>query len=582
MAVIPEDLKHRIMEKLALLYGAEQAAEVWSRLAARLESQEARPAHSAPDARVTEKDVVLITYGDMLHQPGETPLQTLHTMLSTYLKGVINTVHILPFFPYSSDDGFSVIDYLQVDPALGSWEDIHRLNADFRLMFDAVINHISAGSEWFQRFVTGIPAYQDYFIRVDPEADLSRVVRPRTLPLLTPVETASGTQHLWTTFSADQIDLNYANPDVLLAVIDVLLAYVEHGADLIRLDAIAYLWKEIGTTCIHLPQTHAVVQLMRDVLDAVAPDVLIITETNVPHEENISYFGDGTNEAQLVYQFSLPPLILHSFRVGNARELAAWAQSLEKVSDTTTFFNFTASHDGIGVRPATGLISDADIDALTELAERHGGQVSYKVNSDGTQSPYELNVTYVDAILGLGSVEPAAQARRFLASQAIMLAFVGVPGIYFHSLLGSRNWSAGVAETGRARTINREKLDYETVQAELADPTTLRHQVFTRYCDLIRIRISESAFHPNGAQEVLDLNNSLFALRRTSPDGAERIIAVHNVSGKLQTLSLTLDHAGVESLQGMTDLITGEYHAWHPGLTLTLDPYEIMWLKIAR
>ncbi len=582
MAVITDGMRHRMMEKLTLLYGREQAPEVWERLSARLEARPRRPAQSAPEARLTERDVILITYGDMVRRPGEPPLRTLHAMLSRYLKGVINTVHILPFFPYTSDDGFSVVDYLQVDPALGSWEDIHRLKADFRLMFDAVINHISASSAWFRGFVAGDPAYQDYFITVDPEADLSEVVRPRALPLLTPVETADGVQHLWTTFSTDQIDLNFASPDVLLDVIDVLLAYVDHGADLIRLDAIAYLWKEIGTSCIHLPQTHAVVQLIRDVLDVVAPDVLIITETNVPHDENISYFGDGTNEAQLVYQFSLPPLVLHSFRVGNARDLAAWARSLDKVSDTTTFFNFTASHDGIGVRPATGLISDADVQALTELAVTHGGQVSYKLNSDGTQSPYELNVTYLDAILGLGQADPAVQARRFLASQAIMLAFVGVPGIYFHSLLGSRNWTEGVEATGRARTINREKLDYDTLQAELADPTSLRHEVFTRYCDLIRIRTAERAFHPNGAQEVLALNDNLFALRRTSPDGAERVIAVHNVSGKLQTLSLALAHTGVETLQGVTDLITGETHAWHPGLTLTLDPYEVMWLKVMR
>lgn len=573
-------LQQRMMQKLTFLYGAERAAALWPRLEAMLTGFDVLPSQSTAAGRLSEQDVVLITYGDQIQQPGEPPLETLHRMLTTYLADVINTVHILPFFPYSSDDGFSVIDYLAVDESLGDWEDIHRLRDDFRLMFDAVINHISAESAWFKGFVTGDPAYQDYFIVTDPAADLSDVVRPRTLPLLTPVQTDAGEQHVWTTFSSDQIDLNYASENVLLAVLDVLLSYVRHGASLIRLDAIAYLWKIIGTSCIHLPETHTVVQLMRDVLDVVAPDVLIITETNVPHDENISYFGDGTNEAQLVYQFSLPPLVLHSFRVGNARALSDWANTLEQVSPTTTYFNFTASHDGIGVRPATGLISDDDIVALTELAKERGGQVSYKTNSDGSQSPYELNVTYVDAIIGGTQVDPAAQARRFLASQAIMLAFAGVPGIYFHSLLGSRNWADGVAQTGRARSINREKLNYEDLVAELQDPETLRCHIFERYTDLIRIRTAQRAFHPNGAQRVLALNDSIFAIRRTAPDDSERIIAIHNVSGKLQTLSLKAEDVGEGPAVSLYDLISGERYEWQPGLTLTIDPFDIMWLVV--
>ncbi|GAB4576007.1 MAG: alpha-amylase family glycosyl hydrolase [Anaerolineae bacterium] len=581
MAVISEALEARIRQKLTFLYGEERGTALWQRLRADLEAFEARPASRKPSERLSERDAVLITYGDTLYQRGRPPLQTLHEFLASNLKDVISTVHILPFFPYSSDDGFSVIDYLEVDPKLGTWEDIHRLHGDFKLMFDAVINHISTQSEWFQRYLAGDPYYQDFFIAVDPETDLSEVVRPRTHPLLTPFQMASGeTRHLWTTFSADQVDLNFASENVLLEVLRVLLAYVKHGADIIRLDAIAYLWKEIGTPCIHLPQTHAVVQLIRDVLDVVAPDVLLITETNVPHAENISYFGDGRNEAQLVYQFSLPPLVVHSFRVGNAVALSEWARTLETLSDTTTFFNFTASHDGIGVRPATGLISDEDIQALVELAYERGGQVSFKTNSDGTQSPYELNVTYVDAIISENPAEPAVQARRFMTSQAIMLACVGVPGIYIHSLLGSRNWLDGVKKTGRARTINRQKLLYEDVLAELRDPDTLRHHVFHRYLDMLRVRTTHRAFHPNGAQEVVRLHDSLFTLMRTAPEADERVLAIHNVSGRLISFSLHPEHLGMIAPGALVDLLTGEEHEWAPGLTLTIDPYEVMWLKL--
>ncbi len=582
MAEIPEAARHRILARFRLLYGQDRAANVMACLEQLLSRFEARPARYSPANRMTERDVVLITYGDLLQRPGQPPLVTLHEALRRHLQGVISTVHLLPFFPYSSDDGFSVIDYLRVDPALGDWEDVHRIGSTFKLMFDAVINHISAQSAWFQAFRSGDPAYRDYFIVVDPATDLSGVTRPRVTPLLTPFQTALGERHVWTTFSADQVDLNYANPDVLLAVLEVLLTYVAHGADIIRLDAIAYLWKEVGTSCIHLPQTHAVVQLIRAVLDAVAPDVLIITETNVPHEENISYFGDGTDEAQLVYQFSLPPLVLHSFRTGDARALSRWAATLEAPSDTTTFFNFTASHDGIGVRPATGLISEEDIQALTELAGARGGHVSYKTNPDGSQSPYELNVTYVDAIVPPDAPgSPAEKARRFLASQAIMLALQGVPGIYFHSLLGSRNWQEGVTQTGRPRTINRQKLDYDALRAELEDPATFRHHVFSGYVDLIRKRAAERAFHPNAAQQVLELSEAVFALRRTAPDGSACIVALHNVSGRPQRVVLREEHVGGQ-VPALTDLIAGEVYPWRAGLALRLEPYQVMWLKAAR
>ncbi|NPV66514.1 MAG: sugar phosphorylase [Anaerolineae bacterium] len=583
MAITLDDLRLRAMVRLRLLYGQARAEALWPRLAAMLAGYQPRPACWAPAGRVSERDAVLITYGDLLRRAGEPPLRTLQAMLRAYLADVISAVHILPFYPYSSDDGFSVIDYLQVDPALGDWEDVRRINADFRLMFDLVINHTSVHSAWFKGFLAGELPYRDFFITVDPATDLSAVTRPRTTPLLTPFQTARGEQYVWTTFSADQADLNFASEEVLLAMLQVLLEYVTRGANLIRLDAIAYLWKEIGTSCIHLPQTHAVVKLIRDVLDYMAPDVLIITETNVPHDENISYFGDGTDEAQLVYQFSLPPLVLHSFHTGSAVALTRWARTLRKASDTTTFFNFTASHDGIGVRPATGLLSEEEIAALLELTVARGGQVSYKTNSDGSRSPYELNVTYVDAIIDPAEPDPVQQARRFVASQAIMLACQGVPGIYLHSLLGSRNWTAGVALTGRARTINREKLDYETVERELADPRTLRHQVFHRYCDLLRIRAGQAAFHPNGAQEVLDLNPAVFAIRRTAPDGAARIVALHNVSGASQAVVLQSADLGGEGPAVLTDLVSRRSVHWEPaGIRLTLDAYQVMWLRVER
>jgi sucrose phosphorylase len=571
-----------LLDDLIALYGEPRGRASFTSLSAALDAFRAahpelsRTDASSPAERVTERDVMLITYGDSLQGADRAPLQVLHDFLLRHVDGVISTVHILPFFPYSSDDGFSVIDYTAVDPALGVWADVEHLGADFKLMFDAVINHISAESDWFRAFKAGDPAYRDFFIVTDPAQDLSGVVRPRALPLLTAVNRDGETVHVWTTFSDDQIDLNFASPDVLLRVIDVLLAYVAHGASFIRLDAIAYLWKEPGTTCIHLEQTHRVIRLFRSLLDAVAPGVALITETNVPHAENISYFGDGSNEAQLVYQFTLPPLLLHAFISQDATRLSAWAATIQNPSPTATYFNFTASHDGIGVRPVEGILPPEEVERLLERATAHGGAVSYKANPDGTKSPYELNITYFDALSDPAGDEPLAlQARRFIASQAIELAFIGMPGIYVHSLVGSRNWPEGVAQTGRLRSINREKLDVTQVEAALADPASLRSRVFTAYRNLIDIRTAHRAFHPNGAQTVLDLDPALFALLRIAPDGSERIVAVHNVTNTI--VSLDLGRVPLDGAAGFEELITGQTVA--ADAVIEAAPYQVLWLK---
>ncbi len=570
-----------MLDKLVFLYGQDRGRVCHARLMQMLDEFRTRHPELSqkavdPVERITERDVMLITYGDSLQEPGTPPLRVLHKFLNDHLAGVISAVHILPFFPYSSDDGFSVIDYKAVNPALGTWDDVVRLSRDFKLMFDAVINHVSAQNEWFEAFKAGSPAFQDFFIAVDPATDLSSVVRPRSLPLLTPVQTQRGEVHVWTTFSEDQIDLNYAHDDVLLKVVDVLLFYISQGMSFVRLDAIAYLWKRVGTSSIHLQETHTVVKLLRDILDYVAPHVSIITETNVPHAENVSYFGDGTNEAQLVYQFTLPPLTLHAFAEGDATVLSQWAAGLEKASDQTTFFNFTASHDGIGVRPAEGILSDAQIGALVERARAHGGAVSYKTNGDGTQSPYELNINYFDALSNPQGDEPLeTQVKRFIASQAILVAFVGMPGIYIHSLLGSRSWHEGVGQTGRARTINREKLQVRDVEAALNDPHSLRYQVFHAYRDLIARRIREKAFHPNASQRVLDLHPALFALLRTSTDSREQVVALHNVANR--EVPLDLRRMPVEGATRFLDLITGQI--MNADSSITVAPYQVLWLK---
>ena len=581
----------KLLNHIAFLYGKDKAPQLYERAQKLMDGYRARI--PARNNELTERDSILITYGDQVQSPDEKPLLTLSRFCKEYLTDVVSGIHILPFYPWTSDDGFSIVDYRKVDSSLGDWENISSMQSHFRLMFDGVINHISSQSEWFKGFLRDDPRYHDYFITVDGSPDLSQVVRPRALPLLTPFNTSSGEKRVWTTFSADQIDLNYQNPEVLLEILDLLFLYVERGAKFIRLDAIAYLWKEIGTTCIHLPQTHHVIQFLRAALNEVAPHVHLITETNVPHVDNISYFGDGTDEAQLVYNFALPPLTLHTFHTGDARVLSNWAKTLTLPSNKTTFFNFLASHDGIGLNPARGILSSAEIDSLVNKTLKHGGLVSYNHNADGSQSPYEMNINYFDALSNPQNLLQAAspppshrdasqrtaarasfetldlQVDRFIAAQAIMLSLLGVPGIYFHSLFGSRGWIEGVKQTGRNRTINREKLQYDQLQNELTNENSLRSKIFARYRQLLLARSSSPAFHPHGAQNILELHPAVFAIERISPDGKSRALCLHNVNA--QEITFTTDY------NSATGLFTGQPLKVSK---ITLEPYQILWVKL--
>jgi len=578
--------EERIRNHLAFLYGLSRANRLWPRLQESMKAfRNIYPQLQYSDDGLDQRDTILITYGDQVREPGVAPLQSLSKFLTSRLENLISGVHILPFYPYSSDDGFSVVDYRQVDSDLGDWKDITRLGKRYRLMFDAVINHISRESEWFRAFLRGDESYADYFIAQDPVTDLSSVTRPRAEPLLTPVETAHGQRNVWTTFSPDQIDLNYANPEVLLEIIDLLLFYVAHGAEIIRLDAIAYLWKEIGTSCIHLPQTHHVVKLFRAVLDAVAPEVMLITETNVPHDENISYFGDPlgseekTDEAQMVYNFTLPPLTLHTFHTGNAEILTRWASTLALPSSGTTFFNFLASHDGIGVTPVRGWLSDAELESMLERVQALGGCVSYKNNPDGTRGPYEMNINYLDALDDpeKPTTDPVTIARRFLCAHAIMLALRGLPGIYFHSMFGSRGWKEGVKRTGRYRSINREKIGLDDLEAELSNAESLRQHIYQGFRRLLEVRKTHTAFHPYGEQEVLSLHPSIFAILRISPDGNEQLLCLQNVFPKSYATSLDLSQLPFHKNDSIVDIISNQrFSLSHKKFNLA--PYEVLWL----
>ena len=513
--------------------------------------------------QIDEKNIYLIAYGDSIFEQGKKTLPTLLKFLHQCVGGTISDVHLLPMFPYTSDDGFSVVDYTQIDAALGDWGDIQDFSKEYRLMFDFVVNHISQSSEWFAGYLQGEPKYKDYFIPLDANFDSTQVVRPRVSPLFHEYQGSEGVKTAWTTFSKDQVDLNFSNFEVLLATTDILLQYAHRGATSIRLDAIGFLWKQSGTPCIHLKQTHQIIQLWRLVLEHFKPHTQIITETNVPHSENISYFGTGTNEAQMVYQFSLPPLVLHMLTVHDSSIFSKWARGIGKVSKSATYFNFLASHDGIGLRPTEGLLDDAGRKLLMDKVQKNGGRVSYKNNTDGTQTGYELNINYADALINQEEdVTEDLQVQKILAAHAILLSMMGVPALYYHSLLGSRNDTKAVQETGINRRINREKLEFDKIVQSLQTDNR-RKQIFERLQKMIAIRKSQKAFYPYAPHKILDLGNKLLGIERRYK--GEKITLVLNAS--LQEQSLV-------SPQGI-DLLTEK----SIGKTLVLHPYEFVWIK---
>ena len=521
-----------------------------------------------------EKDAYLITYGDSLRADGEAPLRTLLNFYQDRLKDHINGVHILPFFPYSSDDGFAVIDYVKVNDALGDWQDIEAIAAECNLMSDLVVNHCSSRSRWFENFKQRKDPGKDYFFEADPRADLSMVVRPRTSPLLREVETLDGKKYIWCTFSHDQVDLDFSNPTVLCEIVKIIKFYLDRGVTTFRLDAVAFVWKEVGDSSINHPKTHEIIRLLRNLIEHHNPKAIIITETNVPNHENLSYFGNA-NEAHAVYNFSLPPLVLHAMITGSSQHLKQWQMSMPPAQLGTFYFNFLASHDGIGLRPAEGLLNEDDIGTLVNAMQNFGGRVSWRTAANGQSKPYEINITFFDAMQGTDRGPDQWNIERFLCAHAIMFSLEGVPAIYIHSLLATNNFQEGVNLSGQNRTINRYKWDVGELNEKLDLDSTHHAKVFKSLTELLGVRSKQPAFHPNATQFTLHLGDQIFGFWRQSPRRDQSIFCIHNISD--ETISIPLSSINLISLDAWTDLVSGNsFSDLHNDLEL--KPYQFVWL----
>lgn len=523
-----------------------------------------------------EKDVVVITYGDSLKRVGERPLVTLGNFLDNELKGIVSGVHILPFFPYSSDEGFSVIDYLAVNGSLGTWLDISDIASRYRLMSDLVINHCSSKSRWFENYQRGEAPGKGYFLVADPQDDLTEVVRPRTSPLLRKTETNKGARYVWCTFSHDQVDLDFKNTDVLLEFVRIIRFYIEKGVNIFRFDAIAFLWKEPGTRCINLPQTHELIRLLRTLIEYCDPTVMIITETNIPNHENLTYFGNA-NEAHSIYNFSLPPLLLNAMVTGNCKHLKTWMMTMPPARNGTTYLNFIASHDGIGLRPAEGLLTEVETKELISTMEQFGGRTSWRTLADGREQAYEINISLFDAMQGtVSGGTDQWQMERFLCAHAIMLALEGIPAFYIHSLFGTKNDNSLLSDTGQNRAINRHKWDVDELYKYLGDSSSHHAQVFNGIKKLIKIRSRQPAFHPNATQFTLQLGEHVFAFWRQSIDRVQSIFAIYNVTNEVQVIALS--DLNLIDMDEWVDLISCQPINDLRG-KIELSPYQVLWIS---
>ncbi|GAB5410347.1 MAG: glucosylglycerate phosphorylase [Balneolaceae bacterium] len=566
----------KIRDRLRFLYN-DEADQCITRLQMLIGRYRVIPEENQQAPEWTEKDSILITYGDTILNGQEYPLKTLRKFVKTRIGSTMSGVHILPFFPYSSDDGFSIIDYREVREDLGGWWHVKDISKDYRLMADLVINHVSQKSAWFSDFKKGVAPASKYFIEEDPNTDLSLVTRPRKSPLLTEIQTENALKYVWCTFSADQVDVDFSNPDVLFEFLDIIFFYISNGVTVIRLDAIAYLWKQVGTNCIHLPETHEAVKLLRDVLDVVAPHVTIITETNVPHKENVEYFGVG-DEAHMIYQFSLPPLLLHALMFGSAEYLTYWAKNLESPQSNCYYFNFLASHDGIGVRPLEGLVPDKEFKTLVDSISNLGGFVSKKKNSDGSESPYELNITYFSALADKKDSEHNFQTQRFICAHSIMFSLQGVPGVYLHSLTATPNDLNGVEKKGHNRAINRKQWNLKELNRLLDDESSDTCKVFNELNSRLEIRSEQSAFHPEALQKIFSVDPAFFVVLRSSGDKTQDILSISNVTGIEQQLYKEAYSLPISKKKKYKNLI-GEDVA-KGDKPIDLAPYETIWLVL--
>ena len=567
----------KILHSLNKIYPdaeTDQLVQITSRIIKRIDKAPINNEFSAL-SKWDQQTCVLISYADSISSHHNSAIQTLDEFITTHLDEITDTIHILPFFPSSGDDGFSVTDYLAVDKSLGSWSDIEKMSKARTVMADVILNHASKSSKWFQQFLSGEKPGQDFFITVTDEFDVSKVVRPRAHKLLQPIETKNGEKLIWCTFSGDQIDLNFANPELLEEFIKIILEFIDKGIRILRLDAVGFLWKESGTSCLNLEQTHAIIKLIRMICDQYQDDIIIVTETNLPNQENLSYFGNG-NEAHWIYNFSLPPLILYSLLFADSSILRRWSMSMPPALEGTTYLNFLSSHDGFGMRPTEGLMSDAEREKMLHQLKENGGLFSWRTTENEKKRVYEANITLYNALEKTpDDPQGTLKIPRLIAAHALIFGLEGIPALYINSLIGAENDTLGVKKSGINRRINRKKFEFEKISAVLANPLSKESLIIEQLKELLQIRKLQPAFHPNATQFTLQLGSYFFGIWRQSRDRTQSIFAITNLSAS--SLHLSLSEINLIDTEDWSDLITKKSIDSRLRY-LEMNPYQTVWI----
>ena len=519
---------------------------------------------------ISEKTSLVISYGDNIYSNQSSSMKIFQKFFQKNLEKLFDTIHFLPFYPSSSDSGFAVKDHYQIDKKIGNWSDLKKISKSKKIMADVVINHASARGLWFKNFLKRKKPGKDYFLTVNSKFNTSKVVRPRDHKLLKKIKIFEKNDYLWRTFSPDQIDLNFKNPSVLLRFIKIIIYLINNGVTIFRLDAIAYLWKQNGTKCINLSQTHEIIKLLRVVTSLLNVQTLIITETNLPEKENLSYFGKN-NEANWVYNFSLPPLLIHAFLFENSSYLNQWSRKLPSTKHGNCYLNFIASHDGIGIRPTEGILNEKTLSSFLKRLKKNGSKFSYRKVQNKSKKVYEANITVFDA-LRKSDFDPKGLffLERYVSAHAIMISFEGIPAVYFNSLFGKSNDEAKYIITGNNRDVNRYKWNFNNITTKLRDKKSKQSIFYRNIGALLETKRKQKAFHPNASRININLGPKIFCFKRISKDKKQSIICMTNLSSKIQTPNF-------KKTGSYRDLLNSNLK-FREGNSLILKPFQTVWL----
>ena len=521
---------------------------------------------------ISEKTSMLICYGDSIFSQNQKhSIKVFKNFFNKKLSKNFNTVHFLPFYPSSSDSGFAVKDHYKIDNKLGNWPDIKTFSKKNDVMADIVINHSSARGLWFKNFLKGKRPGKDYFLTVDSKFNTSKVVRPRDHKLLKKINIFNKIDYLWRTFSPDQLDLNFKNPAVLLRFIKIMINLINNGVTIFRLDAIAYLWKESGTKCINLSKTHEIIKILRIITSLLNTQSLIVTETNLPEKENLSYFGNN-DEANWIYNFSLPPLLIHAFLFENNFYLYNWSKKLPKSKVGNCYLNFIASHDGIGIRPTEGILSDKVLKDFLNRLKKNGSKFSYRKIQNKSKKVYEANITVFDALKKTNYDNGEFAFERYVSAHSIMIAFEGVPAIYFNSIFGTSNDEAKFVITGNNRDVNRYKWNIKNILNKLNNKNSKESFCYKKISKLLSIKNKQKAFHPNAYRENIYFGPKIFSFKRKSIDKKQTIICITNLSSTLQYIKINKNLTKYKDLLGSKIFFTLDKK-------IKLDPCQTIWLS---